>query len=235
MKTAKQYWKVIVPLLVVVLFFAIYFIGQCSGKRKNQPITNSIDTLKKYTEKVEKRNAVLLQEITKLKDKLRQDSIHIIEVEKQRQDANIQYAYLISKIKTLPLDSAVKLMAYNFTNKTPIITRIEAKDTLVSICPLQVKEVNNAFITSYMFKSDNEYLNNEIKLMISSDSNLVQILVKQEEMLNSKDNIITGNEQVNKELILSLNKVTKQYKHQRFWKYVFKGTSLFLLGYAALK
>jgi hypothetical protein len=221
-------------IVAMLLWIGIFlFLSQCNGKRNSNTI--AIDTMKVYVAKVEKRNIELQKENDSLMAEHVKDLKEIEIIKEQQAQSACQVSILIQNIKELPIDSSVKLMALNFVNKQQIKTRVEGKDTLIGIHPSQVTEVNITHATLDFYKADNEYLNQELQLMISSDSSLVQIIINQNEMLKSKDGIISADKTIETQLRSDLDKMTKKFKRQRFMKFVFKGGFFAAVVYSILK
>lgn len=231
MKDLKK--KLVFAVSVIAILFIVFFMGQCNGKRSSKPTTDSTSAV--IIKQKEAENKVLVAEISELKEKLKADSIKIVQTEKEREIIKNQYIYLSDHVKTLPLNEAVLFMAGNFTDKREIKVQVEQKDTGVVISPTQAKEINVTYVSNGYLQIDNEFLIEELAYRVSSDSAMTQIIVKQEAMLNNQDNIID----VKSEQIAVMNKsietLTKHYKGQKRQKYIYKFAAMVLLVFAAIK
>ena len=230
----KKYSEIINSVLVVALIFSVYFMGTCNG-RKNAKSIIITDTTQAHIDRVEKHNTELKKTNDSLMIAVYQYKKELQTIKEQQQNNEDHISVLIHNIKELPIDNSVILMALNFTNKQSIKTTLKDGDTLISVHPKQVTEVNITYTTLDYYKQDNAYLSQELSLMTSTDTALSQIIENQNEMLVGKDDIILGNEKITARIKADLDLMTKKYKRQKFWKFVYKGGFIAAVVYAIIK
>lgn len=227
-----KYWKILLPVVIVVLFFLVYWTGTCVGKRS---VKTTTDTIQQHIDKVEKHNAVLLAQVDSLKAKIHSDSVRIVTIENHRDSIRTVYIYTSEQISNLPLDSGVQFMADNLTDKTKISVSVKGKDTIVGITPKDVKQINIAFVQRDYFSVDNDALISELGYMSSKDSSQVQIIKKYEEVIFGKDMIIDAKDTQVTDITAQLKEMTKKKNSQFRQKLLYKFLFLVTLGYAAVK
>ena len=231
----KKYWKILLSVAIVAFIFAVYFIGQCNGKKNANPAP--ADTLNTYIKKIESQNVVLLSQIATLTKLKAKDSLNFIA--ELNDQSHIQYIYVHTQdsARKLPLTGAVRLMALNLkdTAKGKINIQMSAKDTVVCMPHQDVYNVNSEFITANYLQKDNNDLKKEVSIELNKDS-LNNVIIGKYKGIVKNDSTVTNVLQTeNNTLTTNLKKMTSKFKRQRFFKDVFEGTTLVAIIWAALK
>jgi hypothetical protein len=229
----KKYWKILLPILIVGFIFSIYFIGVCNGKRNSNP--TPADTTGAYVKRIQVKDAKILLDNTVLaaQNYLLNDSIKTLN--KQLTQGTVVIIKEVDKIKKLPLDSAVKMMADNFNDKHIITMQVDGKDTGVVITPLDTRQVNIDFAMKNYFKSNIGILKSEVRIYSKKDSLNKKIIANDSIVIGDKDKSVVLLTNDNDNLQKELKTMTSKYKRQRFFKDVFEFTTLVSVIYAALK
>ena len=231
--TIKKYKNIIIAVGVIAILFSVYFIGTCNGKRHNKPTTVDSLAAQIKTEQAEKK--VLLKTIADLQARRLQDSLKLLQEANAEQNIIVVYNNTQDSARKLKLTPAVNLMADNINAKGKITMLYEAKDTLVCIPSKAVYNVNSTYILNDYFAKENSSLEAEIFLYKDEDSTCTQIIDNYKLVIN-KDTIISNDLKIeNNKLQTQLTKMTKQYKHQRFFKEVMEGVAGVAIIYSILK
>lgn len=225
-KKAALYASLIVLGIIIA---TSYFKCQ----KDSQTTPNIQDSLKLAQQRAE--NLKLRHENDSLKNLKRIDSIAIVALNHNIEILEDNHTVIINQIKELPFDDGCILAQEGFIDTTKIMKVEFDKKIRACITPNQLTEVNIAFSDRKYLIQLNDSLDKNLNLMLNTDVLNNEIIKNLELMLNNSSDINKGLESRNNILQQDLDKMTKQYKRQRFWKYVTKGAAAILITMLALK
>ena len=217
-KIAKKILKIIAIVIISVLLTSVYF--KCGKDSERILYKDTLDVkIKEYN--------VIISELKKENDSLRKlksiDSVKINNLNFNIIKLKNQSILVSNFIKYLPFDESCRYLQNKLTDTTTIQNIQIGNKIRACITSNQLTEVNISLSEMDYYKSINDSLNKFITISNNTNEINNNIISNLYNIINSKDSINILLEKRN-DILLSENKeITKKYKHQKFWKYVFKG------------